>query len=123
MPCRVQSRGDDFTVVGVGIVTAKELREVVEVLAGGPAPPRGTRILADLSRATLLDLSNVEVRDLAGRLRSQSRSLPGARVAVVAPTDQVYGMARMTQTLLEPAPLEIAIFRERPDADRWLAGE
>ena len=120
MPCRVHKQGDDFTVVGAGIVTAKELREAVEVLTQEPAPSAGTRILADLSDATLLDLSNVEVRDLASQVRARSRC--HVHVAVVAPADQVYGMTRMTQTLLETAPLEIAVFRQRPDADTWLAG-
>ena len=49
---------------------------------------------------------------------------PGARLAVVAPTDVTYGTSRMHQQLAEYRnPLRIEVFRDRSSALKWLGQE
>lgn len=46
---------------------------------------------------------------------------PGAKLAVVAPSDSTYGTSRMHQLLTEShQPLQIEIFRDRDSALEWL---
>jgi hypothetical protein len=76
----------------------------------------------------LLDFGDVERVDVAGegvrRLVAyfDRADLPGhhARLAIVAPQDYVFGLARMYEALRGGAPGQIRVFRDRAAAEAWL---
>jgi hypothetical protein len=45
---------------------------------------------------------------------------PGARVAVIAPTDMLFGVSRMWGVFVEPSGMEIQVFRLRAAAEQWV---
>ena len=63
-----------------------------------------------------LDVSTAALGELA-----RSRSFSGStKRAVVAPSDVLYGVARMFQSMHEAAPEEFQIFRTVGEAKHWL---
>lgn len=79
--------------------------------------------LADLSDARLDHLPTDFVHQQLGFFKRQYRrlSMIGARVAVWAPGDLSFGLARIYQTLTEDNEVEqFVVFRQRVDALEWL---
>ena len=72
----------------------------------------------------LVDLSQVEEFELTvdGILEIVANDNWGnkARRAFISPTDVIFGMARMYETLLDGAPQEVAVFRTVSEAWQWL---
>ena len=75
--------------------------------------------LVDLTLVTDLDVSGAAVRRLAD-LFEDGPAAPPTRLAIVAPRDHHFGLARMYQSLRAEAPEETRIFRARADALAWL---
>ena len=90
------------------------------------------RIEAEAVRSPdrLVDISGVEdvrvdygfVERIAARRRNAVHKNP-VRAAIVAPRPLQYGFARMFQTLNENERMDIQIFEQVADAQRWLAAD
>lgn len=79
--------------------------------------------LADLSRVTEDQLDFNHMRRVAREANCEAHTFGVAkRIACYAPTDTMYGMARMFSTLcdLEPGPAEAHAFQTLPEALAWL---
>ena len=105
-----------------GEVTAKDLRDQGEAVASDPRIGPGTRELVDLS-----NIENItgEASGLEQNIRidmQHSDKLAGLRTAIIAPTDLLFGFARMYQSLAEvkDAPSTVEVFRTEEEARKWL---
>lgn len=78
------------------------------------------RILIDISPAATLDITTSQIRDLAAINVETSQFCSGARLALVAATDYVFGLARMWNVFVEASAWEIQIFHDRESAVTWL---
>jgi hypothetical protein len=79
--------------------------------------------LFDLSEVTELEKPEVYRIQKLAELASQTVSGPEGNIALVAPGDQLYGLARMYQTyrnMTASRPKEIGVFRTRGDAEAFL---
>jgi hypothetical protein len=88
-------------------------------LRADPAFKSWYRQLADFSAVEQFELTPKGIRLLA----SGDPWGPGARRAVVSPTDIAFGMMRMFQILLGEGTQDTAVFRTRPEALSWLGLE
>ena len=73
--------------------------------------------LVDLREVTKAALSHADMRVIASRTNLFNKE---SRRALVAQNDAVFGLARMYQMLREEGPEKIMVFREMPEARRWL---
>ena len=109
-------------LVFAGELTDSEFKETVNryLLEPFAAFPLG---LFDLTDVTVMDVSAESVRNVARRvsLHVDSR-LEEGKLAIVAPRDLLFGMARMYEMLRDDSPVEVRVFRERDEAESWLAG-
>ena len=60
------------------------------------------------------------MRQIAGLDAAAGPALGSYRLAIVAPRDDVYGMARMYQALTEQAFPHVGVFRDLATAAAWL---
>ena len=107
-----------------GAVDDDDLLDYGERLARDPEVKYAVHELVDLSGVALDSAVSAEgVRRLADFWRDREGVLQSTtRVAIVAPNDAAFGMARMYQLIREGGPDEIQVFRERPEAEAWLTG-
>src|SRR5690349_16987058 len=105
MPYTIEyvDRGHGVRSVGSGVVTGAEIRGALDEVAGsGPESHRALRFaVVDLTGVTELRATPTEVRRIAATDRTLQAVTPGVVVAVIAPEDHVFGMARMWETLVE----------------------
>src|SRR4051812_47297033 len=115
-----QGRGLVFR--GDGALTTGQIIDTKRMLLGDPERLRRV-VHAVISLEAVTDFpSNVdEIRQLADVDREFARLIPRAVVAVIAPTDLPYGMARMWQMLSEEIGWTTSVFRGRAEAESWLA--
>jgi hypothetical protein len=86
--------------------------------------PGGTLrfLLFDLSGSERLDIPTLDVRRVARVDREYAETHPPFAIAVVAPDDLEYGLARMWQAFVDDTPIQSVVARSRPEALIWLAG-
>jgi len=109
--------GAVFTTAS-GDLTAEEAAGYLgKLLDQLTAPMNG---LIDLREVAGVELDANAVGDLAHLTSSFEERVAGARVALVASRDLVFGMARMYQSLRADAPYEIGVFRDMDEARFWL---
>ena len=114
-------RGIQFT--GSGVLTGRELIDSKKALLETPERLRPLEYaIILLDDVTSLPATTHEIRDLADHDVRISRINPSIIVAVVAPSDHLFGMARMWETVAEETGWSMAIFRSRHEADAWIAG-
>jgi hypothetical protein len=110
---RIDPKARLITSTATGVVTDDCLRSHQNRLRGDPGFDPAFDQLWDFRGAAVVEVTTEAVRDLAG-----SRSFEaGARRA---PTDVIFGLSRMFQTLHEEAPEELRVFRVLEDAEAWL---
>ena len=99
----------------VGPVSVAEVEEHNSDLAKDPRFRPYFRQLVDVSEMTkLFDSAAV------GKSAEEHIFSPGARRAVVAPSDAAFGMSRMFAIQSESSGQTIQVFREMSEARRWL---
>jgi hypothetical protein len=101
-----------------GEVTGTELLSHQARLIRDPDFDPNFHQLADFTGTTRVSVSSEDVRALAAR----NIFAPGSRRCVIAPTSEIFGLARMFQTFreLSGGKEELQIFRDREEAMRWL---
>jgi hypothetical protein len=107
-------------IVFAGEVTKSEFIELMDRYFREPSSafPLGP---FDLSDVTGVDVAAESVRDAARRAGEYVDSrLDGGKLAIVAPRDLLFGMARMYEILRGDSPVEVRVFREREEAESWL---
>jgi hypothetical protein len=99
-----------------GRVSIADLQEVQRLVPTDPAFVPGFATLTDLSGVTEVDVDSFAIAAAA----SAPLFRLGARRAIVAPTDFLFGMARMYASYAERSGGQIHVFRDREAAEAWL---
>ena len=105
-----------------GTITDRELFATYEALYADPSHRVGLDELTDCREVERVDVTTGALVALAA---STARLLDGKqqtwRVAIVAPSDVVFGMARMYEAFRAESPEQVQVFRDRAAAEAWLA--
>ena len=103
-----------------GRVNAEELLSSYSALIAAVDYDPTVDDLVDMRAVEHLELGADAVQRLVSLFIPLDGTAPPTRLAIVAPSDELFGMARMYQILRTDAPGEIEVFRDRVDADRWI---
>ncbi len=113
--------GKGILHLGSGTVTGQDLMSsasaVLKIVREGLKPDYA---LTDLSAVTAFTVSADEIAKNVALNKDIARLLPSARIAIVASSDVVYGMARMWQAHMEGSGWTSRVFRHRSEAIAWL---
>ena len=119
MPLLYSIEGPLVLVVVIDRVTIEETVQFTDALLVDPGFETTADLLVDASRARP-SLSYAEMRTTArrwailfGRVR---------RLAIAAPNNVIYGLARVFQSFAESAGLTCKAFRSMAEARAWLSG-
>jgi len=113
--------GRGIVHVGTGIVHGHEI--LASARTDRESPERMAKVthgLVDLTRVTELKMSVDDLRRITMEHRMTAKAAPRAVIAVVAPRDHVFGMARMWEAFATEIGWTIRVFRERGAAETWL---
>ena len=97
------------------------LAEMIKVMAAlRSTETRLTPIIFDLADATV-GVSATEVASLAQMMALEMKKAPIGPVALIAGSDELFGMARMYQAYSVTAGRpQVGVFRDLSGAERWL---
>ena len=123
MTVEVKHLGDGgVLLLGTGVVTGDEILDAKARFFGSEAATGAVvYLLADFSASIRAEISEAQVRAIAERDRAAAAVNPTMVMAVVGRQDLVYGLGRMWETMLETAPIETRVFRDRAEAEQWIA--
>lgn len=76
--------------------------------------------LVDLRRVTSLEISTDDIKELVEIDRRLARRMPNAAVAIAAPLDAAFGIARMWEIMVEGIGWPTGVFRDYFDAELWV---
>jgi hypothetical protein len=120
----VIENGKGILHIGTGMVTGGDLMSsastVFDLIKQGLRPEYG---LTDLSDVTDFAVSAGEIEKNAELNSTIARHLPSIRLAIVAPADNIYGMARMWQAHTDRTGWTSRVFRTKAEALAWLKQE
>jgi hypothetical protein len=108
---------------GTGIVTGFEIFSSALHESLNKARPRIRYGLVDFSHATDFKVTPQDVRRIVEMNRKLATVTPGELVAVVAPAELTYAMARLWLTLSDDIGWKSNVFRHRSEAIAWLKKE
>ena len=105
-----------------GIITDRDLYAVYNGLYDDPGHRIGMDEVADCRAVDRIEVTRAGLQGLsaATALRLDTKRVPW-RVAIVAPSDAVFGMARMYEAFRSESPEQVQVFRDLPSAEAWLA--
>jgi NAD-dependent oxidoreductase involved in siderophore biosynthesis len=113
--------GKGVVFEGAGLLTEEELVMARAACQSDPeAMLRAAFALVDLEHVSELRLDHEGVRRLVTIDQRLAKLAAGMTVAIVAPSDHTFGIARMWQTLAEQTGWPIRIVRSRSEAERWI---
>jgi len=102
-----------------GALTDEDVLRYTEWVRSDPAL-REFDMLMDLRAVAKVEVTPEGLRESALLIPSASEAEERYRIAIVAGSDLVYGMARMYEMLREGAVGEVRIFRDMEEAKAWL---
>lgn len=117
-----QDDGRRLVLTGSGVLTGPELVSVTRRLVEEEDAARRVRaVLVLLHDVTRLEVSADDIRRVVDIDRLLVRLIPTAAVAIVAPKDEVYGMARMWELMgAEFTGWNTSVVRTLEEAEEWL---
>lgn len=110
-----------FAVRASGRVTFEECHAMQAQLLADPHLSEGVRVLVDASAVRGVPSAS-ELRALAAEMQPMVERGLGP-VAVVTASPSVYGVVRMFSVFAELVNAIVMPFKERSDAERWLASK
>ena len=113
-----------FEVCCQGRITDQDMIESArQVMSMEESFPVWRFAIIDLQADVVLDLDFHEIQAAALRHQQMSGALhEGFLVAVIAPKDVQFGLARMWQSFADATGWEINVLRSRSEAEAWLRG-
>ena len=124
MPIDIEGRQDGAGVIYYchGDMTFDDLFQAGMGFLASPEEIKKWRYsIVDLTSVAAMHLSSDDIRSVVDQnKRIAALAHPGVLVAVAAPKDLGYGLARMWEILLEQIGWETMTFRSRPEADTWI---
>ncbi|HUO65625.1 MAG TPA: hypothetical protein VMT97_18040 [Terriglobales bacterium] len=124
MPLSIEflSGGRGLELVGSGVLTAQEILEAKGALLRSPERLRELHhALIDITDVTELRVTHDDVLEFVTADMQIALIVPRPMaVAVVAPGDLAFGVARMWEGFAEVTRWNRHVFRSRPEAELWL---
>jgi hypothetical protein len=115
--------GHGYLITGKGALTGPDILTLKAGVDADPTAPRDLAYwLVDLTGVTELQLSGQDFRDIVTIDRRLARRMPAAAVAVVAPKDVAFGLARMWEILADDIGWPTGVFRDVREAEAWIRG-
>jgi hypothetical protein len=110
-----------FVVYASGRVTYDEAISVLGELLADPRLGENVGVVVDAREVTGAPATH-ELRALAWELRAlRSAGVPA--LAIVTSSTFVYGVARMFSVFAERSAVDVQVFREMDEAERWLVAQ
>jgi len=110
---------DRLLLKATGTIDLSEMTKVIAFFRSSGT--RLTPILIDVTDATV-SVSAAEVASLAGTVASEMKNAPLGPVALIATSDEVFGMARMYQSYSTASGRpQVGVFRDLSAAELWLS--
>ena len=103
----------------VGPLTFDEVVAHFRVLEADPRIPDPLDVLLDFSELTNFP-DHDQVRSVAREVRELRSKIVWRNLAIVAPRDLAFGIARMFEMISEPSFRATMVFRAQADAERWI---
>ena len=117
---RIDARQSLVVTTISGHIHEAELRAHAAAASADPTVQACTRAIVDISQGVEVAMDSKVVSDLA-MTSGEVAPVPGRKVAVIAPTDTTYGLARVFQGHRTGANAsEMRVFRDRAAAEAWL---
>jgi len=109
-------------VTGNGVITFSELMDHIEELSRASEYQSPMKKLVDYRTVTRIELSSSQSKAFAAKKGGFKNIFAGETCALVAPSDVVFGTARVHDTLFgfEEADIEMTVFRDLAEALTWL---
>ena len=123
MPITFDLKPDQLLVIfrHVGNISDDEFLTFYKNFFEKPGATDYLNLLIDLEQTKSIDRSAQALQSLAQFLREKLAGSPvQRRVAVVAPADISFGLARMYEVFNDPANWEFVVFRDNGAARVWL---
>jgi hypothetical protein len=98
-----------------GVISTADLQDLTSHLLADPGFDGDFRSLTDLSAATGISVTGTELEATAWMPLYNA----GARRAIVAPTDLMYGMGRVYAAHAEHVGETVRVFRSLQEAEAW----
>ncbi len=114
-----ESQGVVETEATLPLAPEDVLKAAAEI-NGDPRYRPGMKCLCDLSGLSDFEVSAEDAWSLRSQLGQLGGVMSEGAVALVAPSDYVYGMARMYVQILDDIGAEVEIFRDAETARAWL---
>jgi hypothetical protein len=116
------SDGRGLQLVGSSVLTAREILEAKAGLLRSPERLKGLHYaLIDLADVTEVHVTHDDILELVAADMQIALVVPRPiAVAVVAPGDLTFGVARMWESFAEVTRWNTYVFRSRAEADSWL---
>ena len=109
---------DRLLLKATGAIVLSEMIKVMAALRSSET--RLTPIIFDLVDATV-SVSSAEVASLAQMMALEMKKAPIGPVALIATSDELFGMARMYQAYsVTSGRPQVGVFRDLTAAERWL---
>lgn len=103
-----------------GVLSSEQMLAHVRALASDAAVPRPLYEIWDGTEVERLDAWGTNVRGFLNAAVTAKQKFGSARLAIIAPSQLVYGLGRMAQSLADFTPYRIGVFRRREDAVAWM---
>jgi hypothetical protein len=117
-----EGRGLVFTPEG-DLETAEILASKARLLADPARLSAVRHAIVRLDGVTRFSPTSEEIRAIAEADTAIARHALDVTVAVVAPTDALFGMSRMWEVFAEGTAWRISVFRTLAEAETWLRAE
>ena len=106
---------------GSGVVTEEELLAYWQKDYADHRIPWGTPELLDLRAVERFEVTSAGLRKLVAiDVKYAKQQHAPSRLAIVAPSDLLFGMIRMYQILSDSNPNSIRVFRDLSGVEEWL---
>ncbi|MBD3347492.1 MAG: hypothetical protein GF401_20745 [Chitinivibrionales bacterium] len=107
-----------------GVVNNEDLRKLALDVARDPVIVPPIYELIDLRSVEEVSADSEGMRFVANVELTYREKFQGQRISIIAPTNLLYGMARMYEMISSASdtPSEISVFKTAEEAEAWLVG-
>lgn len=123
MPITYQTKPDEklVTLVHTGVIADDEFLSFYKDLYANPQFDKSFNLLVDLQQTESTVRSTSALRELAEFIQRQLEDIhPHPKIAVIAPKDISFGLARMYEVFSGTSDSEFVVFRDANAALAWL---
>jgi hypothetical protein len=106
--------------ISSGIVTGSEIIQANEKIYTREILPRLKYKIIDRTNCTEYNVTTQDIQIIASQDRKASQINPNIIIALISTTPLQHGMSRMWEAYVDETGFQMAIFKDRKSADKWL---